>query len=169
MKFFEDLVLGEVCALGTHTFTAEEIRGFARSFAPLPIHLDAAAAHQAGFDGVTASGWQVASVWMRHLVEFRARDTEVLRERNEPISENGVSPGFRKMRWLKPVYAGDTIAYTSTIANLRPSNSRPDWGLCEWHNSGVNQRGETVLSFYSTVFVQRRSALEKADRNPPTN
>jgi acyl dehydratase len=95
---------------------------------------------------------------MRYLVEYRARDTERQRQRNEPISENGVSPGFQKLRWHLPVVAGDTITYASTIVNLRASQSRLGWGLCKWRNTGVNQHGELALSFYSSVFVQRRPA-----------
>jgi acyl dehydratase len=158
MKFLEDLQVGDVAELGSHTFTADRIRAFARTFAPLPIHLDEEAARESIYGALTASGWHVVSVWMRYLVEYRARDTERQRQRNEPISENGVSPGFQKLRWHLPVVAGDTITYASTIVNLRASQSRLGWGLCKWRNTGVNQHGELALSFYSSVFVQRRPA-----------
>ena len=59
----------------------------------------------------------------------------------------GPSPGFRNLVWAKPVYAGDTIRYRSTIAGTRASASRPGWGLAFHRNNGVNQNGDEVLSF----------------------
>jgi acyl dehydratase len=46
MKYFEDIVVGEVYALGRHTFTADEIKAFAVRFDPQLFHLDEAAAAQ---------------------------------------------------------------------------------------------------------------------------
>jgi acyl dehydratase len=34
--------------------------------------------------------------------------------------------------------------------------SRPGWGLVSSRNVGVNQRGEPVISFIGTAFVERR-------------
>ena len=70
----------------------------------------------------------------------------------------GLSPGFRNMRWSKPVYAGDTVSFRSVVTDLRPSKSRPGWGLASHRNSGANQHGEEVFSFEGTVFWERRGA-----------
>jgi acyl dehydratase len=69
----------------------------------------------------------------------------------------GPSPGFRNLRWLKPVYAGDRITYHSVLADKRASASRPQWGLFFHHNTGVNQNRETVFSFEGCAFVERRA------------
>ena len=69
--------------------------------------------------------------------------------------ELGPSPGFTDMAWLKPVYAGDAIAYASTLIETRPSASRPGWNLAYHRNSGVNQAGEEVFRFRSCVFWRR--------------
>jgi acyl dehydratase len=66
------------------------------------------------------------------------------------------------LKWLKPVYVGDTIHYAMEIVEARASNSRPEWGLITLRNTGVNQRGEPVISFISVAFVQRRSAKARA-------
>jgi hypothetical protein len=34
--------------------------------------------------------------------------------------------------------------------------SRPEWGLVSFFNTGVNQRGERVYSFIATGFVARK-------------
>ena len=66
------------------------------------------------------------------------------------------SPGFRELKWLRPVYAGDTVTYFTEVMELRASNSRPGWGLMTVRNTGVNQNNEPVLSFISVAFVERR-------------
>jgi len=82
------------------------------------------------------------------------------RARGAAVAALGPSPGFRELKWLKPVYAGDTVSYTTEIVDKRVSNSRPDWGLMSIRNTGANQNGEPVISFTSVVFVQRRAAVE---------
>jgi acyl dehydratase len=42
------------------------------------------------------------------------------------------------------------------VADKRESQSRPRWGLIQVHNTGTNQKGELVLSFKSSAFVERR-------------
>ena len=93
---------------------------------------------------------------MRLLIEYRRREDEERRARGEPVAALGVSPGFRDLQWLKPVYAGDTVSYASEVIETRPLASRPGWGLVSSRNTGVNQRGEPVISFISSVFVERR-------------
>jgi acyl dehydratase len=94
---------------------------------------------------------------MRLAVEFRRREDDARRARGEPVAALGVSPGFRELRWLSPVYPGDTITYATEILELRPSASRPRWGIMTARNTGTNQSGEPVLSFISSAFVERRT------------
>ena len=79
------------------------------------------------------------------------------RVRGERVAALGVSPGFRDLQWLKPVYVGDTVAYSTEVIEMRPLASRPGWGVVSWRNTGVNQRGEPVISFISSAFVERES------------
>jgi acyl dehydratase len=73
-----------------------------------------------------------------------------------PAPRLGPSPGFRNLRWSKPVFAGDRITYHSVISDKRASASRPQWGLFFHHNTGVNQHGEEVFSFDGCAFVERK-------------
>ena len=68
----------------------------------------------------------------------------------------GPSPGFRELRWIKPVLAGDTISFGNEVLSKRHSESRPGWGILQARNTGTNQRGEAVFSFLATAFVPRR-------------
>src|SRR5207247_251796 len=111
MKFFEDIGVGEISDIGRHTFTAEDIKAFATRFDPQPFHLDEALAARSQFGRLCASGWHTACVWMRLLIDFHRREDEGRRARGEAVAQLGPSPGFRDLKWLKPVYVGDTISY----------------------------------------------------------
>ena len=156
MKYLEDIAVGETFAVGRHIFTADEIKGFARRFDPQLFHVDEAAAARSHFGALCASGWHTAVIWMRLMVAYRRRTAEEALARGEPVARVGPAVGFRDLKWLKPVYVGDTIEYRSEVIETRLSNSRPDVGLMTIRASGVNQNGEPVLSFISTAFVQRR-------------
>jgi len=93
---------------------------------------------------------------MKRLVERRTRQREAAIARGEKPVAFGPSPGFRDLRWVKPVYAGDTLTFRTTVADKRPSASRPEWGLVLSHNTGHNQRGELVYEFKGSGFVERR-------------
>jgi acyl dehydratase len=156
MKYFEDVRVGDRIVIGRHTFTAAEIKSFAERFDPQPFHLDEAAAARSHFGALCASGWHTAVMWMRLRMEQMRREVEEQRARGEPVAQLGPSPGFRQLRWLKPVYAGDTITYASEVLESRALNSRPGWGLVRLLNSGANQAGEPVFSFIGSAFVERR-------------
>jgi len=156
MKYFEDIRIGEKTELGAHTFTAEEIKSFAERFDPQPFHVDEAAAARSHYGGLIASGWHTGSICIRLMVQHRRREEEAMRARGEPVGITGPSPGFRDLRWLKPVYAGDTISYVSEVVETRPVNSRSGKGIVFALNNGTNQNGELVFSFISALFVDRR-------------
>jgi acyl dehydratase len=156
MRYFEDIQVGEQRELGSHTFTAPAIKSFAERFDPQAFHVDEAAAARSHFGALVASGWHTGSVCIRLIVENRLREEEAMRARGEPVGRTGPSPGFRDLKWPKPVYAGDTIAFRAEVIETRAVRSRPDKGLVFTLNTGSNQAGELVFSFVSGVFVDRR-------------
>jgi acyl dehydratase len=156
MKFFEDLKVGDVFPVGRHTFNAEEIKAFAQRFDPQPFHMDEAAAAQSHFGALCASGWHTAAAWMRLMVDQRRGQIEAALARGEKVPSMGPALGLRDLKWLKPVYAGDAIDYKSEVIELRVSSSRPGTGLMTILSSGVDQKGETVITFVSTTFVECR-------------
>jgi acyl dehydratase len=155
--YFEDLVIGETDELGSTTFASDDIIRFARQFDPQPFHVDAEAARSSLFGGLCASGWHTASVWMKHMVGHRDRIRAYALERGERPARLGPSPGFSNLKWSKPVYAGDTITYRTTVTAKRPSASRPGWGLVFHHNTGTNQHGEEIFAFDGMVFWERQA------------
>ena len=149
---FDDVVIGAATPLGRFTFTPDDIIAFAGAFDPQRFHLDVAAAEASLFGGLCASGWHTGAVWMRLMVAHRRRVQALM---GDTMPKLGSSPGFKNLKWLKPVFAGDTISYATTTTDKRASASRPGWGLVFHHNTGINQRGETVFMFDGCVFWER--------------
>ena len=156
MKYFDDIDVGDRMDIGSHLFTADEIKLFAAQFDPQPFHIDEAAAARSHFGALCASGWHTASMWMRLRVQYGQREDAERAARGEVLAKLGPSPGFRDLKWLKPVYAGDTIAYASEVVEKRVTKSRPGWGIVFARNTGTNQKGELVMSFTGSGFVERR-------------
>jgi acyl dehydratase len=64
-----------------------------------------------------------------------------------------MSPGVENLKWLKPVYADDRIAYSGVVSARRLSRSRPGWGIVSIEFTGENQKGEPVFTMTGHVFV----------------
>jgi acyl dehydratase len=158
MRFFEDIAIGQRRELGSFTFTADAIKKFAAQFDPQRFHLDEEEGRKSLFGGLAASGWHVGSVCMKLLVADGQRQAKEAAARREQIAIWGPSPGFRELRWIRPVLANDTISFASEVESLRTSEKRPQWGILQARNTGTNQRGEMVYSLLATAFVPRRSA-----------
>jgi acyl dehydratase len=164
MEFFEDVAVGARDEIGAFTFTAEEIKRFARSFDPQPFHLDEAAAARSHFGRLLASGWHTQAVWMKLNVRHWQRRVEEQKAARRQVAKVGPSPGFDELKWSKPVYAGDTITFVNEITGKRASRSMPGWGLVTFRMSGRNQNGEEAVSFIGHFFVERREKAEDIDR-----
>jgi acyl dehydratase len=149
--WFEDLQVGTKTALGAETFTRESIIEFARKYDPQPFHVDEEEAKRSLFGRLAASGWQTASMWMKRFVDTRAKFERERGEGGVPAPRPGPSPGFTKLRWHCPVYAGDTISFASELTDKRVT-SRPGWGLIFSQNTGINQNGVLVYEFTGSAF-----------------
>lgn len=146
MKYFEDLRVGDRRRFGAYAVTREEVLEFARKYDPQPFHLDDAAAAQTHFGRLAASGWHTCAMTMAMLVEA---------SRADPLAGLG-SPGVDEIRWLKPVYPGDTLSAETEIIELRPSNSKPNLGSFRSNMTAYNQDGTPVMRMTSIVLVRRR-------------
>jgi acyl dehydratase len=160
MRFFEDIEVGYRRELGSFTFTADAIKKFAAQFDPQRFHLDEEEGRKSLFGGLAASGWHVGSACMKLLVADGQRQVREAVARGEKVAIWGPSPGFRELRWIKPVMAGDTIDFASEVESLRTSASKPEWGILEARHTGTNQRGELVFSMLAIAFVPRRNGTD---------
>ncbi len=72
------------------------------------------------------------------------------------ISLNAVANlGYAEVRFLKPVYAGDTLCSRSEVIGLK-QNSSGKTGVVWVRSTGLNQRGEVVLEYVRWVMVKKR-------------
>jgi acyl dehydratase len=137
--------VGAYAELGETMFTAPFIRDYAEKYDPVPFHLDEEAGRLHLLGAMSAAGFQTASCWMGHFIDFRRKA-----EGGEVVSR--ASPGFSDLLWRQPVLVGDRIAFSTQVVSKRPI-SKPGLGLVTSRNCGVNQRGELVLEFYASVFA----------------
>ena len=158
MRFYEDMEIGARREIGAYTFTAEAIKKFAALYDPQRFHLDEEAGRKSLFGGLAASGWHVGSVCMKMLIADAQRQTREALACGEQVAVWGPSPGFRDLRWIRPVLAGDTISFSTGVESKRLSEKRPGWGILQARSIGVNQRGEEVYSIQATAFVPLREA-----------
>jgi acyl dehydratase len=154
MMLDEFFGIGVTTPLGSHKFEADAIKAFARKYDPQPFHIDEIAAKNSVFGGLCASGWHTAATWMKYNLAT-GMETDDRRWRGPgPCPEFGPSPGFKNLKWLKPVYAGETVSFTRTGIAHRPIASRPGWRLLTLRADAFDSAGDTVLEFESAVLVQ---------------
>jgi acyl dehydratase len=144
--YLDDLRPGQTFALGQRKVTRAEIVEFATAWDPQPFHLDEAAAQASIYGQLIASGWHTACIFMRLFADG-------LLNRSAALG----SPGLDELRWLKPVYAGDSLDARVEILEVRPSRSRPDRGAARIRCVVSNQRGDEVLTMIATVMFLRRA------------
>ncbi|CAN7337941.1 MaoC family dehydratase [Phyllobacterium sp. LjRoot231] len=152
MSSIEQLI-GVERDLGTHTFEADEIINFATKYDPQRFHVDPEAAKKSNFGALCASGWHTTAVWMRLNVEDIKNVVKAAIGRGEQPPQFGPSPGFENLKWLKPVYAGDTIRFTRTVTSIRALQSRPGWSMMQLSSAAYNQNGEKVLEFDNAALI----------------
>lgn len=74
------------------------------------------------------------------------------------ISLNAVANlGYAEGRFLAPVFPGDTLSAVSDVIGLKENSNRKT-GVVYVRTTGMNQRGEAVLSYVRWVMVRKRDA-----------
>jgi len=66
------------------------------------------------------------------------------------------SPGLDELRWLKPVYPGDTLRVETELTDVRPSRSRPEMGSIHSDLTVFNQDNVPVMTMKSIGLVATR-------------
>ena len=148
MLWFEDLTPGRMDHYGRYEVTREEVLDFARRYDPQPFHLDdAAAAANPLFGRLAASGWHTAAMGMRMTADYWA-------EQGGRSILGGA--GIDQLRWLTPVYPGDTLRCEGEVLEARASESKPDRGVVRTRLTLFNQADEPVLTQEGIIMVRRR-------------
>lgn len=78
------------------------------------------------------------------------------------ISLNAVANlGYAEGKFLRPVFAGDTLTATSEVIGLK-ENSNGKTGVVYVRTTGRNQAGDTVLTYVRWVMVRKRDEASPA-------
>ncbi|MCP5396849.1 MAG: MaoC family dehydratase [Sphingomonadaceae bacterium] len=146
MLFFEDVELGRTQKFGAYEVTREEVIDFASKYDPQPFHLDDEAAAQTYFGRVSASGWHTSSMTMRMMVDNMANNAQA----------SLGSPGVDEIRWLRPVYPGDTLRVELVTTDKRRSRSKPEMGSIFGTVTTFNQHDEPVMTLKTIGLIRCR-------------
>ena len=145
--YLEDLRVGQVYESGSHRLDTAQIKAFAAQFDPQYFHLDEEAAKASLFGGLAASGWNVAAITMRLMVE------------SNRIAGGLIGAGV-EIAWPRPTRPGDTLHVETEVLEITPSRSRPDRGTAIVRCTTLNQHGEPVQTFTPKLVVPRRPTAQ---------
>ncbi len=147
--YFEDFFVGQVIESAPMKLSEQEIIAFGKRYAPLPYHTDPVAAAGTMFGGIVAPGYQTASLTFGLFVRtgaFRACGMG--------------SPGIDRLRWLRPVRAGDTLRVKAEIIEVSPSKEEGGRDAVRIAYETRNQDDAVVMTLTSLHFVRRRPKEE---------
>ena len=148
---FAGFEIGKTVAFGHMVVSKDEIIEFARAFDPQPFHLSEEAARDSNIGRLIASGYHSCGMLMRLLVDY-VFDTEL----------SLGAPGIEEVRFLKPVFPGDTLSGRYTCLEKRELKSRPGVGLLRFMFELRNGQGDVVMTWDSCVFLRTGEKVEAA-------
>ena len=143
-RYFEEYELNSVQVSMGRTITETDIVIHAGQTGDFyPHHMDAEWSKNQVFGQRVAYGTLILSVAVGQLA----------REMNEVA----FSYGYDKVRFISPVFIGDTITSKAEIVAKREHAKRAaDFGLVDEQVSVTNQRGETVIAFVHVYMVEKK-------------
>lgn len=143
--FFEDYDIGAVRRTLGRTITEADIVIHAGQTGDFyPHHMDAEWCRTQPFGQRIAHGTLIFSV----AVGMTAGN----------VNPEAFSYGYDRLRFIKPVFIGDTITVSVSIKEKKDSPKSPDHGIVVELCQVTNQRGETVLACEHILMVRRRPA-----------
>ena len=144
--YFEDLAAGQVYTSGPIQVSAAQIKLFAEEFDPQAQHTDEALAAASAFGELVASGWHTGAIAMRLMYEAMIKR----------FGSGGMGLGVDQMRWLAPVRPGDQLCGRMVLDQVRPSVSKPGFGVVTATMSVADQHGRAVLQMVVSSLVGRK-------------
>lgn len=140
-----DLQLGQVFETASVVIAQGDIVAFATAFDPQPMHLDEAAAGETVFRRLVASGWHVAALTMKLMVEARPFGST-------PI----VGAGIERLRFRRPVLPGMRLRCRAVVDALEEA-ARPGQGYVTLTVETADaETGSVVLSQQWKLLVPAR-------------
>ncbi|MFG6448632.1 MaoC family dehydratase [Roseateles sp. BYS180W] len=151
--YFEEIPLGRTRRSCGRTLTEADLvlhAGQTGDF--FPHHMDVEFMRQHPFGQRVAHGTLVFSIGVGQGAD--------------EINEHAFSYGYDKLRFIKPVFIGDTLTTEFTITEKEDVAKRPGHGLVRERTEVRNQHGHTVLACEHLYLVVRRHALTLEPQQP---
>lgn len=145
-RYFEDYELGFSVASHGRTITEADIVLHAGQTGDFyPHHMDAEFCKTQPFKERIAHGTLILSVAVGMLAG--------------EINDVAMSYGYDGIRFIRPVFIGDTITAHGTIAEKREYKKSPDdYGLVDEKVEVLNQKGELVMALTHIYLVHKTPA-----------
>ena len=146
-QFFEDYVVGDSRSTFGRTITETDIVVHAgHSGDYFPHHVDVEFCRKQAFKRPIAHGT------MTFAIGVGLTATE--------INPRAMTYGYERLRFPRPVQAGDTIKTTVTIKSKEPDEKRPGFGRVIEAKEVNNQKGETVMYVEHLLIVEMKGATK---------
>ena len=142
-RYFEDYLVGTLRTSTGRTITEADIVLHAGQTGDFyPHHMDAEWCKTQDFKQRIAHGTLIFSVGVGQTAG--------------EINSAAFSYGYDRLRFIRPVFIGDTITSRCTVKEKRDDPKRPSSGIVVELVEVLNQRKETVLAAEHLLLVQRR-------------
>ena len=144
MQYFEDYEIGQVHHSHGRTITEADIVLHAGQTGDFyPHHMDAEFCKQQPFKERIAHGTLILSVAVGMLAG--------------EINDVAMSYGYDGIRFIRPVFIGDTITAHATIAEKREYRKNPEeFGLVDEKVEVTNHKGELVMALTKIYIVHKK-------------
>ena len=145
-RYWEDAQVGDECISPAYLVTGERIDAYAELTGDFtPVHVDEAYARASHFGQRVAHGLMGQSV------------ADGLKTQSDYRFLPGMSLGWT-WDFLRPIHIGDTLRVRFRVGSMRPSASKPGWGIVVLPSELINQRDEVVQKGEHRLMVPRRPA-----------
>ncbi|MEO7941379.1 MAG: MaoC family dehydratase [Burkholderiaceae bacterium] len=145
-QFFDDYVVGFTRRTLGRTITEADIVIHAGQTGDnFPHHMDAQWCSTQSFGQRIAHGTLVFSVGIGMTAST--------------INPRATSYGYDRLRFVKPVFIGDTLQVQATITAKEDHPRRPEYGFARERVDTFNQHDQLVLTCEHVYVVERREAV----------
>ena len=145
-KFFEDFAVGEELVTHGRTLTEADVANFAGVTGDInPLHMDEEYARKTRFGRRVPHG-QLIFVLALGLAERLIA----------PLFHESIIAfyGVDRMRFIKPVFIGDTIRLNRRVESAEPRDETA--GVITFEDRVVNQDGQLCLRYFPKYLLKRR-------------
>lgn len=143
-KFFEEFELNEKRSTGGRTVTETDIvihAGQSGDF--FPHHMD--------------EEWCKTQPFKKRIAHGTLIFTIAVGLTAHVINEVAMTYGYDRLRFIKPVFIGDTIKATVTISNIK-EHKKPGFGLVTELVEVFNQHGDVVMICEHVLLVHKKES-----------